>query len=51
VTADTDVPYTFEVLPDAGGLAIQVRPVTGPPEPRGFVVEVSVFSGITPLPR
>jgi len=39
-----DPPYTFEVLSVAGDLAIQVRPVSEPFRPRGFVVEISSFS-------
>ena len=41
-----DPPYTFEVLPDPGKLAVQVRPVSGDFVARGFVVEISRFGGM-----
>jgi hypothetical protein len=39
-----DPPYTFEILSAGGDLTIQVRPVSEPFRPRGFVVEISSFS-------
>jgi hypothetical protein len=47
VTASGDGPYTFEVLTDANRIAVRVRPTTGAVVARGFVVEISRFSGTT----